>query len=261
MAFQHRLQKNRFELKYIIPEETARGVRDFSTAYLVHDENAKEECAWQYPIHSVYLDGPSLQLANATYQGHKNRFKLRVRYYDDNPENPVFFEIKRRVNDAILKQRAAVKRANAIHLLEGHYPEPNDLKNPTDSKAYDSLRSFCQLREAINGTGKVIVSYQREAYVTPDSDQVRLTFDRNLVTTRFEGKFVCGDFVNGIHPSMGGVVLELKFTDRFPNWMRDLARAFNLRRTSMPKYLKCLEGLGRKGLREQFHYLQELGAI
>jgi hypothetical protein len=266
MSFQHRLQKNRFELKYIIREETARSVRDFCRSYLVPDENAKEENGWQYPIHSVYLDGPGYMLAKSTVEGAKNRFKLRVRYYDDNPDAPVFFEIKRRVNDAILKQRAAIRRSKAIHLIDGgHYPEPSDLKNPTDMKAYDSLRVFCELRESINGTGKVIVSYLREAYVTPDSDQVRVTFDRNLITTKFEGRFVCGDFENGIRAPIGrtihGCVLELKFTDRFPNWMRDLVHTFNLRRTSMPKYVNCLFTLGQDGMRDKIRSYEEMSAI
>ena len=36
-------------------------------------------------------------------------------------------------------------------------------------------------------------------------------------------------------------MLELKFTDRFPNWMRDLTRIFNLWRESMAKYVACVQ--------------------
>jgi len=36
------------------------------------------------------------------------------------------------------------------------------------------------------------------------------------------------------------VTLELKFTDRFPHWMRDVVHAFNLERRSVPKYVECV---------------------
>src|SRR5437762_3062921 len=99
MSFTDHMQRNRFELKYIIDERCARRVRDFIRAYVIHDRFARPEFSWAYPIYSVYLDGPSLPLYNATVCGHKNRFKLRARYYDANPKHPVFFETKRRVND------------------------------------------------------------------------------------------------------------------------------------------------------------------
>jgi hypothetical protein len=48
-----------------------------------------------------------------------------------------------------------------------------------------------------------------------------------------------------------GVVLELKFTDRFPNWMHDCVQIFNLRRTTMPKYVECVSILDGSPLRYQ----------
>ena len=35
-------------------------------------------------------------------------------------------------------------------------------------------------------------------------------------------------------------MLELKFTDRFPQWMELLVETFNLNRVSMPKYVECV---------------------
>ena len=51
-----------------------------------------------------------LRLGYRTINGDKNRYKLRLRFYEDNPHAPVFFEIKRRMNDAIMKQRCGIKR-------------------------------------------------------------------------------------------------------------------------------------------------------
>ena len=44
-----------------------------------------------------------------------------------------------------------------------------------------------------------------------------------------------------------GCVLEIKFTDRFPSWTQELVQTFNLRRTSMPKYVECVDAARRMG--------------
>ena len=82
-----------------IDEPTAWGVRDFARSYLQRDEHAVPAMKYSYPIYSIYMDSPGWTLYNATVQGMKNRYKLRIRYYNDNPKSPVFFEIKRRMND------------------------------------------------------------------------------------------------------------------------------------------------------------------
>ena len=103
--YQHRAQVNRFELKYIVNEAQIPGIREFIRDYLQLDEYARPELANNYQIHSLYLDSPDLALCTATMHGHKNRFKLRIRFYDEEPEHPVFFEVKQRLNDIIHKER------------------------------------------------------------------------------------------------------------------------------------------------------------
>jgi hypothetical protein len=240
---QHQLQRQRFELKYLIDEATARQVRDFARCHLLRDDHAIPELRYAYPIYSLYLDGPGLQLYRATVEGQMNRFKLRIRYYNDRPASPVFFEIKRRVNEAIMKERAVVRRERLSDLLAGRCPMPGDLVNPNDFKGYSALRRFCELRSNIGATGKVIVYYLREAWVTPADDNVRLTFDRELKTARYDGTLDNKLFVPA---EMGGVVLELKFDNRFPLWMQELAESCDLYRTSFPKYVKCTEALPRR---------------
>src|SRR5207253_2524147 len=117
MAFQHQMQRQRYELKYIVDETTARRVRDFARCHLERDEYAVPAMGHRYPIYSLYLDGPKLPMFNSVLEGHKNRYKLRLRYYDEKPASPVFFEIKRRVGSVCEKSRALVKREQARSLL------------------------------------------------------------------------------------------------------------------------------------------------
>src|SRR5258708_22573574 len=122
--FKDRMQQQRFELKYLIRESTALQVRDFVRSYLAMDEFSVGRPNYSYPVHSLYLDSDDLKLYWRTINGDKNRFKLRLRYYSTNAESPVFFEIKRRMNNCILKQPGGVRHGAAGPLLSGQSPHP-----------------------------------------------------------------------------------------------------------------------------------------
>ncbi len=242
MSFSHRLQGSRFELKYVIDERRAAAIRDFVRGHLVRDEHAPDTPKGEYVVSSLYLDSPDLTLARATQRGLRNRVKLRIRQYNNDPGAPVFFEIKRRDANVILKQRAAVRRDAATRLIRGRIPRRSDLLKP-DGEQYGALERFCELSRCIGAIGQVFVNYCREAYVSPDSNAVRLTFDRRLTAAPFYGTLRIPDDRNTLAPRVRGVVLELKFTDRFPKWMREMVCAFDLDRGSMAKYVVCVEAL------------------
>ena len=234
-----RLQSSRFEFKYVIDEARAKEVRQFIASYLEPDAFTVGKEGMGYAVHSLYLDSPDLLTCRATITGHKNRFKLRMRFYDDNPTSPIFLEIKRRVSTVILKQRAAVQRSSIDRLLAGHRLDEHDLISDTD-KNREALYNFCSLCSKINARPAAYVSYMREGYEPPSNNIVRITFDRNLRGGPFRGNFGLADREQWKAPKIGGVVLELKFTDRFPHWMHTLAEVFNLDRTSVPKYVECV---------------------
>lgn len=241
------LQRTRFELKYIIGEPTAHEVRHFARTHLMPDPFADPKRGYSYNIYSVYLDSPGLSLMNQTLEGLKNRFKLRVRFYDDNPEHPVFFEVKRRVSEAIVKIRAKVRRDAADRLMYARnaWPDRSDLANPADERGFAALCKFCELRDKMQVRPQVMVSYSREAWCAPEDDSIRLTFDRGLEGAPYDRDLtfrLCRN-EQWLRPPMRGVVLELKFTDRFPNWMRQMAQTFNLQRTSMAKYVTCASAM------------------
>src|SRR4029079_15174573 len=117
-----RMQQSRFELKYLITEDVAERVRDFVRCYLNMDEYSVGKPNYSHPLQSLYLDSDNLEIYWRTVNGDKNRFKLRLRYYSDHPDTPVFFEIKRRMKDVILKQRGGVRQDAVPILLAGYLP-------------------------------------------------------------------------------------------------------------------------------------------
>jgi hypothetical protein len=243
-----KLQASRFELKYIIPEETALQIRDYVRSYLELDENGVGKPNYSYPVHSLYLDSDDLKLYWATINGEKNRFKLRIRFYNNNPETPVFFEIKRRMNNCIMKKRGSVRREAVPRLLAGHMPEPSFLVSK-EAKHMFAVQDFCRLTQEIGAKPKVHIGYYREAYVPHDDNSARLTMDREVrsepeLTPRLNTKMLRPILVWG-----KDVVLELKFTNRFPEWFRDLVRVFGLRQCGAAKYVDGVALQGEYKLR------------
>lgn len=229
------LQRQRFERKYFISAQQAGRIREFVRQYLVPDEFSTKYPDFYYPVHSLYLDSGELTTYWATVHCEKKRFKLRVRYYDDRPDSPVFFEIKRRENECVLKQRGAVNRAAAVRLLARHLPTPDDLisKKPHHLAA---LQRFCHLSQRLIATPKVHVAYEREAWVSPKSNSVRVTMDRNVRGEPRDQPVFTTRMNDPVFPFGNQLVLELKFTDRFPDWFLTLVRHFNLTQTGAPKY-------------------------
>jgi SPX domain protein involved in polyphosphate accumulation len=239
--YHHQAQVNRFELKYIINEGLAPGIREFLRCHLELDEYARPDLANNYVIHSLYLDSPGLDLCLATLHGHKNRFKLRIRFYDDDPLNPVFFEVKQRLNDIINKDRVAVHRRVVHRLLDHNWPEPSDLCQ-NSPKNFAALKRFCSLRNVLQADHGLFVSYLREAWVSAFDDQVRVTFDHQLQAShQLDQTLRMFGLKTWQQPRIEGIVLELKFCDRFPLWMNELVQEFDLERTVMAKYVACVE--------------------
>ena len=89
------------------------------------------------------------------------------------------------------------------------------------------------------------MAYRREAWILPHTNAVRVTLDRQvrcepdpdarLNTIMNNPTYVFGDWV----------ILELKFTDRFPNWFRELVEVFNLTQCGAAKYVDGVTLMGK----------------
>ena len=250
-----RMQQSRFELKYIIDEETALKVRDFVKCYIDFDEYSVGKPNFSYPVHSLYLDSDDLKLYWETINGNKNRYKLRLRYYDTSPKSPVFFEIKRRMNNCIMKQRGGVRQEFVAYLLSGHLPREEHLLSKAP-KQMVALQRFCELVNRIHAKPKVHIYYMREAYVSSD-DQVRVTIDRNVYGEENLNTSIKTEMKNPVLRFEDQVILELKFTGRFPNWFRELVRMAHVMQCGAAKYVESIQGLGAARLHSDLPVVEE----
>jgi hypothetical protein len=243
MAQEHRLPQQRFELKYLIREGITQPLRDFVSSYLEVDDYGARQPNFAYSVHSLYLDSDDLRLHHASVNGTRNRYKLRLRYYDGNPDTPVFFEIKRRADNCILKQRCGVRREAIPLLLAGHLPEPEHLLSE-EPRHLVTMQRFNLLMHSIQAQPKLHNHYLREAWVSPHDNSVRVTFDRQLSAEPFFRAQAAVSMRQPARVFPEFVVLELKFTTRFPNWFGALVQRFNLMQLSSAKYCEGVEVLG-----------------
>jgi hypothetical protein len=228
----------RHELKYHISESTAEAIVQFIKPYIPLDRYCKLQRSRDYPIVSLYIDSTDLQLCKESLGGLKNRYKLRIRSYTDEPDYPRFFEIKRRINTIIMKSRARVMSRDVPVLLRGLPLPPQNYTADTDS-----INQFQLYMNNIQARPTVLIRYKRQAFEGGSENKVRVTFDRELcycVTREPEVRLSGGGWQRNPFTE-GGVVLEIKFTDRYPMWLSEMVKYFNLRQRSISKYASSIQ--------------------
>jgi len=226
----------RYELKYRIASWQAAAVEQFVRPYLDLDPYSKLQPDSAYPIVGLYLDSGDFRLYRETLEGEKNRFKLRVRSYSDEPDSPCFFEIKRRLNNIIIKSRGRVKRDDVVRLLSGQSALPG---------AYDTeeeiINQFQLYVSYLNARPVVRVRYRRQAYEGGLDNRVRITFDRGLCYKVTKKPDVTLNSLGWQRVPLNFVILEIKFTGRYPAWLGQMVKSLNLRRSSMSKYASAIK--------------------
>jgi hypothetical protein len=243
----HKTFAQRFEIKYLIDEAKAQAVADFVRPFVNPDEYTGPDNS--YVINSLYYDSPSLSTFNASVHGLKNRVKMRLRGYTEAEDSPVFFEIKRRLNQIIFKQRARVTKEAARALTQG--AAPAGLTGlPKDAKGMAALDAYRGLAASLAASPRVCVRYTREAYVAIEvGESARVTFDRHLAcfpATQYTDQVWSHRPEGWLPVRSRDIVLEFKFTDTMPGWMRDAVRYLRLNSRSFGKYVVCTKHLLEK---------------
>lgn len=247
-----RLQLQRFEIKYLVSESVALAARDFVRAYLDADEFSAGEINFSYPVHSLYLDSDDLGFFHQTFNGDKNRLKLRARFYDDSPDSPVFLEIKRRTNNTISKQRCSIQREALLPVLMGSTPDSSLIISKGPNGIF-ALQNFIGIMLSYRAKPKAHVAYLREAWVSRADNSLRVTMDRKV---RFEvqsSSRLCTTMNNPTAVFDPEIVLELKFTSRFPEWFEHLVRVLNIRQYSAAKYAEGITLFGEQRMKTLLH--------
>lgn len=238
---------SRYECKYLVEPRLADAIREFAGPFVDPDPHAARCEGYRYTICSLYLDSSELSLYRQTVEGTKNRFKLRVRTYGDDPLDPVFFEVKRRMNGIVIKSRSRTSRDRALEYLMRR------------RSGHGGLEEFANLARMTSARPSLRVRYVREAYESP-VDRVRVTFDTDLQHAITPSPNISHNGPGWQVTPVDGVILELKFTDQFPSWVRELIDRFQLQRRSIAKYVMSVDEASSGGrLERELHKSPRLG--
>jgi hypothetical protein len=232
----------RYEAKYIIPRSRIPEIRAFIRPFCRPDPHAHGNPP-EYTITTLQLDDSRYSLHNAKEFGALNRFKLRVRTYGAIGSTPVFAEVKSKLEDTIIKFRAAIPfEAWNRELIFGVYL-PDFFHS--ERQEIDFLQ-FKRLAWEIGAEPKALVRYIRESYVGTLDSYARVTFDHSLqyqITDSWTDFGRSGLWrgmdsteAQGFGLPYSGVVMEVKTLSQMPVWVVDLVERFELRKRGNCKY-------------------------
>lgn len=238
--------KNRYELKYVMDWSTYfRMKKDIEVLFKKDpfgDKNGK------YNVISLYYDTPALKFFQEKIDGEERRVKLRLRTYvhKDRIDNKrrmkqpdVFIEIKKKINKNVLKKRVYLDEKKAREFIENPSLGKPFMKL-VDKKGKETLREVEYLKSIFKLKPTIVVSYTRQAFVSKDNLNVRVTFDSNIRYRRrdFSLKMKGGD--NYLLPP-NLLVMEIKYTDYFPLWLVQLIQKYECGIRTFSKYCTGIE--------------------
>jgi hypothetical protein len=235
---------SRYECKYVVDVVRLDEIRAFLSPFTRPDGYALRSSDRRYAVCSLYLDSADLLLYRQTVNSEKDRFKLRVRTYSDDPARPAFFEVKRKVTSIVHKRRIGLSRERAVALLEQRPLGPLD---DLSSAARADLAYFTHHVARIEARPVLRVKYMREAYEGLGNEPARITIDTALRHAPTFGADLGHDSGSWRTTPMAGAVVEIKFTERYPFWVQEFVRAFDLRQRAVPKYVLSLNHLLAQG--------------
>lgn len=214
--------KYRHELKYVINAKEDVILSSISRGIMQPDPHAEDG---RYYIRSLYFDDAADTCYYENEAGTDPRCKYRLRYYGSDLSYMVL-EKKSKVSGMTHKDAYRVTEAEARVLMSGS-GDYSSVNNPL-AQEMTIKRMF----------PKVIVSYEREPYIY-EAGNIRITFDRSISSSAQVDRFLDGDYaVRPVMPS-GHSILETKWDELMPSFIKDSLCTRELVHTAYSKYYMC----------------------
>jgi hypothetical protein len=231
----------RFEYKYILPMERLDAVRRDILPFTTLDPFASRRKDHQYTVRSIYFDTPRLNAYREKIEGVAVRRKLRIRSYNELQDgSTAFLEIKRRIDQRLIKDRTAVRFEDLPTLLNARAaPEPAQFgREPAKSIDCSGRFLFHIIRSSMIPV--ILVTYQREAYKGHLDRELRITFDKHLRYLALPAllELFQDDELRSLAPRF--FIMEIKFDKGLSPWLQTVVKRHNVTRASASKYAMCI---------------------
>ena len=182
----------------------------------------------RYVIHSLYFDDYKDSSVYTTDAGISKRFKWRIRYYDEDLSY-IVLERKEKLEGRCHKKSCKLTIDEYNSIVSGNI---TDILYDTNKKLIKELARDMMLYDF---RPKVIIDYERIAYVE-EITNVRITFDMKISASYDLEHFLDRDYIKYyINPS-GVNVLEVKFDEILPSYIRKIVESYGFKQTSFSKY-------------------------
>ncbi len=217
----------RHELKYVIPEQEADIIKGCLKERLSPDVHAKNG---SYLIRSLYFDDFFDSAYYDKQAGTRRRRKFRIRIYNYS-DDFISLECKDKNGSYILKRSAVLSKEELDKILKG---DCSFLLSREESV----LKEFYLSYTAEGLRPEVLVDYDRTPFVL-DAGTVRITFDEHVRSGFFSEDLFDRNIPVYETLESGKLIMEVKFTEFFPDFVRELLDSPSIYQTAASKYVMC----------------------
>lgn len=231
------IKQYRNEWKYICKEADLAKLNERISRVLEPDCNS--DGSGKYEIHSLYFDDFKNTCMMDNNAGVNERYKYRIRYYGNNLDT-LRLERKEKYNNKCYKQSCRILQDSFMKLLNNDAPE---VYWETDNAA---LKKFCVDVMTRHFTPKVIIHYERTAYVEPVTN-IRITLDRNITAACEIESFLQGNYIGYPIQEKDEHILEVKFDYILPAYIKNIVNDSSLVQTAFSKYYLGRQTLHNRG--------------
>ena len=222
-------EQYRHEWKYLIDTAQKELICRRLTPFLTLDKHAS---SGSYMIRSLYFDDYFNNAYTEKDAGVLERSKYRIRIYNCSDAS-IKLERKKKFGSYIFKEAAKLSREEVYKILDGDYAFL--LHSP-----YPLCREF--YIECVSNVmrPRTIVDYDRVPWIL-DAGTVRITFDMDVRAA--VGSFDIFDDTLPTLPVLepGKCVMEVKYTEFLPRFVRDVLPDRASEFTALSKYVLCYE--------------------
>lgn len=212
---------NRYEKKYLIPEDVYLELRERISAHMQEDEYGL------HTIRNIYYDTKNDELIQTSLEKPVYKEKFRVRCYGrPEADSMVFLEIKKKYRGIVNKRRVMMTRNQAEQYLKnGIYPQ----EKSQILKEIDYFLQFYQLKP------NLYLAYDRIALYGKEDSDFRITFDQNI-RSRWEHLDLADDTAVEYLLERGMYLMEVKTRNAMPLWFTEILSDLQIRSISFSKY-------------------------
>ncbi len=234
----------RIEDKYIIYEDQIAYLKNSLEQVMKRDSNSKDG---SYLVRSVYFDDAKSSAYFENLSGVDFRSKFRIRSYN---RDSSFLRLEEKIKENGLthKDSVMIKKETVQDLIKrGNSSFSAPLASASLMKEEDFLFKKLYLGMNVNLLHPVvIVEYEREAFVEANGN-VRITFDTNIGAGNEAERFLEDDIRAIPVMERGAHILEVKYDEMLPGYIKKLIDTGSFSRTAFSKYTMAREVMDRNG--------------